>query len=50
MASFKITAQAFTTSRQIAKVVQAVNEAAALRMVSAELDAAGFYPVSIVAV
>ena len=46
MTNFKILAQSYTDSRRIAKVVSAKSEADAIRSVSRELEAAGFYPLS----
>lgn len=44
---FKITARSFTTTQRIAKTIAAPSEAAALRLVAAELDSAGFYVLDI---
>lgn len=46
MTNFKITAQSYTDSRRIAKVVSAKTEAEAIRSVSSELESAGFYLLS----
>jgi hypothetical protein len=47
---FTVQAQAYTTSQRISKTVEAASEAEVLRLVLADLDAAGFYPISIVPV
>lgn len=44
--TFIILAQSYTSSQRITKRVTAISEAAALRSVGAELEDAGFYPVS----
>jgi hypothetical protein len=45
--TYRITAQSYTTTQRITKTVRAANEAEVLRLVSAELEAADFYPISI---
>lgn len=47
--TYRITAQSFTTTKRIARTVEAASEAAALRLVGPQLDTAGFYPISVVA-
>jgi hypothetical protein len=44
---FIITAQSYLTTQQISKTVEAASEAEVLRLVSADLEDAGFYPISI---
>jgi hypothetical protein len=50
MRNFTVTAQSYTTSQRIQKVIRASSVEVAIRSVSAELDAAGFYPISAVLV
>ena len=47
MNSFRIIAQSFTSNQRIANTIQANSEAAAIRSVSATLEAAGFYVVDV---
>jgi hypothetical protein len=47
MKRFRILAQSFTTSQRIAKTVDAPDADAALRGIWAELEDAGFYPLSV---
>lgn len=47
MNKYRILAQSFTTSDRIARIVQAVDEAAALRMVTTDLNLTGYYVVGI---
>ena len=50
MKSFKITAQSYTSTHRIQKVVRAQTAEAALRSVWTELDDNGFYPLDAVAI
>jgi hypothetical protein len=45
--TFTVIAQSYTGSRRISRAIGAASEAEILRLVSAPLDAAGFYPISI---
>ncbi|HTB46239.1 MAG TPA: hypothetical protein VK741_21640 [Acetobacteraceae bacterium] len=47
MINFRVLAQSYFSTRQIQKTVQAPSEWECLRLISAELESAGFYPIGI---